>query len=169
MLKNHRKVSPKSVSCMVITVSDTRTEETDKSGQLIKELLQEHRHEVEAYQIVHDEKDQIEEAIREGMDNEKVEAVIINGGTGVAKRDVTIEVVQTLVQKELPGFGEIFRYLSYEKDIGSAAILSRAVAGVGNDTILFSVPGSSGAVKLAMEKLILLEMGHIVMEIQKDL
>lgn len=168
MLKNHRKVSPKNVRCKVITVSDTRDKETDKSGQLMYQLLIDQGHSVQAYQIVKDEMSKIRQSILEGIQDESIEAVILNGGTGIAKRDVTIEAVQGLLEKELPGFGEIFRSLSYQYDIGSAAILSRALAGVAGDTVIFSTPGSSGAVKLAMEKLILPELGHIVMEINKD-
>jgi molybdenum cofactor biosynthesis protein B len=97
-----------------------------------------------------------------------VEAIIVNGGTGISKRDVTIEVVQALLEKELVGFGEIFRYLSYTEDIGSAAILSRATAGTARGTVVFAVPGSTGAVKLAMERLILPEIGHIIMELHKQ-
>ncbi|MDL4842029.1 MogA/MoaB family molybdenum cofactor biosynthesis protein [Aquibacillus rhizosphaerae] len=152
-----------------MTVSDTRTEATDKSGQLIKELLLESGHQVKSYQIVRDDISEINTAVTHGINENAIDAVIINGGTGIAKRDVTIEAVRTLLDKELPGFGEIFRYLSYELDIGSAAIMSRALAGVARETALFSIPGSSGAVKLAMEKLILPEMGHIVMELRKDM
>jgi molybdenum cofactor biosynthesis protein B len=94
---------------------------------------------------------------------------LLNGGTGIAKRDVTIEIVQSLIEKELTGFGELFRMLSYLEDIGPAAILSRAVAGVSNDTAIFSMPGSIGAVELAMEKIILPEINHVVREIRKDL
>ncbi|WP_226035441.1 MogA/MoaB family molybdenum cofactor biosynthesis protein [Aquibacillus saliphilus] len=168
MLEKHRKKSKTSINCKVITVSDTRTEETDKSGQLIKQLLIEQEHLIVDYVIVCDELKEIEAAITKAVNDSKVEAVILNGGTGIANRDVTIEVVQSLTKKEIPGFGEIFRMLSYQHDIGSAAILSRAFAGVTNKTVLFSIPGSSGAVRLAMNELILPEIGHIVMEINKD-
>ncbi|WP_186578455.1 MogA/MoaB family molybdenum cofactor biosynthesis protein [Aquibacillus kalidii] len=168
MLKKHREVSPKVVSCKVITVSDTRDEQTDKSGQLMKQMLADNQHYLANYEIVKDEKTEIEAAISSGVQDEQMDAILINGGTGIAKRDVTIEVVDSFLDKKMPGFGEIFRMLSYQYDIGSAAILSRAIAGVTDNTVIFSVPGSSGAVKLAMEKLILPEIGHIVMELNKD-
>ncbi|TFE01856.1 molybdenum cofactor biosynthesis protein B [Jeotgalibacillus sp. R-1-5s-1] len=167
MLSEHRKKSSKSVACKVITVSDTRTEETDKSGRLMIDLLKKEGHQIIHYEIVTDERILIERAIQSGLKDEKVEAILINGGTGVAPRDVTIEVVKPLLEKELPGFGEIFRYLSYTEDIGSAAILSRACAGTANKTVVFSTPGSSGAVKLAMEKLILPEIGHLAWELTR--
>jgi molybdopterin adenylyltransferase len=99
----------------------------------------------------------------------EIDVILLNGGTGIARRDVTIEVVQGLIEKEIVGFGELFRMLSYLEDIGSAAILSRAIAGVSKDTAIFSMPGSSGAVRLAMEKLVLPEISHVVREIKKDL
>lgn len=167
--EEHKKQAPKQVRCKVITISDTRTIETDKSGQLIITLLKEHGHIVNEYEIVRDEQELIRHSIVKGCENAEIDVVLCNGGTGVAKRDVTIETIQELIQKEIPGFGELFRMLSYTEDIGSAAILSRAIAGVALDTAIFSTPGSSGAVKLAMTKLILPELGHVVSEIQKDL
>ncbi|MCP8615644.1 MogA/MoaB family molybdenum cofactor biosynthesis protein [Salirhabdus salicampi] len=169
MLKQHRKKSPRSVKCAVVTVSDTRDKETDKSGKLLHELLEKDHHKVHFYKIIPDEKSEIVQTLNETITHSDIECVIVNGGTGIAKRDVTIEAVEPILDKELPGFGELFRYLSYELDIGSASILSRAIAGVANNTAVFSIPGSSGAVKLAMEKLISPELGHIVMEINKDL
>jgi molybdenum cofactor biosynthesis protein B len=168
MLADHRKKSPNKVACKVITVSDTRTSETDKSGKKIKELLTNEGHGCEFYEIVPDERLLINKAIQNGLQDPNVEAIIVNGGTGISKRDVTIEVVQALLEKELVGFGEIFRYLSYTEDIGSAAILSRATAGTARGTVVFAVPGSTGAVKLAMERLILPEIGHIIMELHKQ-
>ncbi|WP_163539188.1 molybdenum cofactor biosynthesis protein B [Gracilibacillus sp. YIM 98692] len=169
MLHLHKAEAPKSVACKIITVSDTRTEETDKSGKLMKQYLKTHHHQVHAYQVVKDEQEEIRKAIEDGTANPYIDAILINGGTGIAKRDVTIEVVEQLLDKEIPGFGEIFRMLSYQEDIGSAAILSRATAGVANHTAIFSTPGSSGAVKLAMEHLIIPEIGHVMREINKDL
>ncbi|MCA1032344.1 molybdenum cofactor biosynthesis protein MoaB [Bacillus timonensis] len=165
----HKKEAPKSVKCKVITVSDTRTKETDKSGQLMTKLLQGAGHEVVQYEIVKDEQSLIRNAILSGCEDLEIEVVLTNGGTGIAKRDVTIETVQQLLDKEIVGFGELFRMLSYNEDIGSAALLSRAIAGVSKNTAVFSTPGSSGAVKLALNKLILPELGHVVREIQKDL
>lgn len=165
----HKKEAPKVVNCMIVTVSDTRTVETDKSGQLIRELLEAAGHQVLDHVIVADEGDIIAAAVRKGSNTDGIEAIITNGGTGIAKRDVTIETISELLDKEIPGFGELFRMLSYTEDIGSAAIMSRALAGVKNDRVVISIPGSSGAVKLAMNKLILPELGHMIREIRKDL
>lgn len=164
----HKRNAPEHVSVMVITISDTRTEETDKSGKLIIGSLEEKNHKVSSYRIVKDEADLIQQAVKTGASDETIDAIILNGGTGIAKRDVTIEAISELLHKEIPGFGEIFRMLSYTEDIGSAAILSRALAGIYEDTAIFSIPGSSGAVKLAMSKLIIPEINHIVREIRKD-
>ncbi|MGM8215382.1 MogA/MoaB family molybdenum cofactor biosynthesis protein [Bacillaceae bacterium W0354] len=169
MLKKHREVSPKKVSCAIITVSDTRDFHTDKSGKLIEQLLIESGHFIVGRQIVKDDQQFIQQTLKELLGKDDVDVIILNGGTGIAKRDVTIESVSPFLDKELPGFGELFRYLSYELDIGSASIMSRAIAGVAGNKAIFSIPGSSGAVKLAMEKLIIPEIGHIVMEINKDL
>jgi molybdopterin adenylyltransferase len=168
-VKNHKKAVTEAVRCMVITVSDTRDEETDKSGALMKELLKSSGHEVTEYVIVKDERKAIQDAVTFGSQSSMVDVILTNGGTGIAKRDVTIEAVKELMTKEIPGFGEIFRMLSYQEDIGTAAILSRAIAGVVNNKAVFSTPGSSGAVRLAMNKLILPELGHVVGELRKDL
>ncbi|WP_226667033.1 molybdenum cofactor biosynthesis protein B [Metabacillus litoralis] len=164
----HKKEAPKHVRCKVITISDTRNVDTDKSGLLIKNYLEQHGHVVVDYEIVKDEKTLIRSSILKGCEKREIDVVLTNGGTGIAKRDVTIEAVESLIEKEIPGFGEIFRILSYQEDIGSAAILSRAVAGVAMDTAIFSMPGSSGAVNLAMKKLILPELGHVIREVKKD-
>lgn len=166
--EQHRKEAPSSVSCMVITVSDTRTEETDKSGQLIKGLLEEQGFTVAAYEIVRDEYDGISALLRKAADDPNVEAVLLNGGTGIAGRDTTYEAVRDSLNKEMPGFGEIFRFLSFTEDIGPAAILSRAIAGTMGQTAVFSMPGSTGAVRLAMTRLILPELGHVMRELYKD-
>jgi molybdopterin adenylyltransferase len=165
---DHKKDAPKSVGGMIITVSDTRTEETDKSGKIMIDLMKEDGHQIILYRIVKDDQQSIKAAILEGCEHSQVEVILLNGGTGIAKRDVTIETVQSLISKEMIGFGEIFRMLSYTEDIGSAAILSRAVAGIVQDKAIFATPGSTGAVKLAMNRLILPEIGHVVREIQKD-
>ncbi|MBG9445840.1 molybdenum cofactor biosynthesis protein MoaB [Cytobacillus firmus] len=165
----HKKEAPKEVRCKVITVSDTRDEETDKSGKLMIQLLEEAGHIIADYEIVKDEKTLIRQAVLKGCENPWVDAVLTNGGTGIALRDVTIETVRELFDKEIDGFGELFRMLSYTEDIGSAAILSRAAAGTVQNKAVFSTPGSSGAVRLAMNKLILPELGHIVRELRKDL
>lgn len=164
--REHKEKAKRRVSCGVITVSDTRTEETDTSGKLIREMLDGAGHAAKAYHIIKDDPSQIRPLLEELLGRGDIEAVIINGGTGVAQRDMTYDVVSRMVEKELPGFGELFRMFSYQ-EIGSAAMLSRALAGTTGGKVLFSVPGSSGAVRLAMEKLILPELPHIVFELNK--
>lgn len=166
-VEQHRQEAPSTVRCMVVTVSDTRTPETDKSGALMRELLEEAGYVVVRYEIVKDEYDQIRVMIREAAADDRVEAILFNGGTGIAPRDTTYEAVRDSLDKEMPGFGEIFRYLSFAEDIGPAAILSRAVAGVAGGTAVFSTPGSSGAVKLAMTRIIVPELRHVMREIYK--
>ncbi|MFB7637642.1 MogA/MoaB family molybdenum cofactor biosynthesis protein [Peribacillus butanolivorans] len=168
-VKEHKKAITEAIRCKVITVSDTRNKETDKSGALMIELLKLKGHEVTEYEIVKDERGAIQGAVTAGCENSQVDVILTNGGTGIANRDVTIEAVKELMTKEIPGFGELFRMLSYQEDIGSAAILSRAIAGVVNNKAVFSTPGSSGAVRLAMNKLILPELGHVVGELRKDI
>ncbi|MCG3778758.1 MAG: Molybdenum cofactor biosynthesis protein B [Nitrospira sp.] len=162
----HKSHTPKSIGCMVITCSDTRTPDTDTSGQAIHKLLRQFGHEVVAYHLVKDEPAQITNRIKESLANNAVKAIIINGGTGISKRDSTFEAVDAMLEKRLVGFGEIFRYLTY-RDIGSPAIMSRATAGIIKDRILFSIPGSENAVRMAMENLILPELGHLVNELNK--
>lgn len=151
----------------MITCSDTRTPETDRSGTLIQELLSHQGHRVVAYRIVPDDPAEIRNVIDATVEHREVQAVIVNGGTGIARRDSTFEAIDGLLEKRLDGFGEIFRYLTYQ-DIGSPAIMSRATAGLFKDRIIFSTPGAEGAVRLAMERLILPELGHIVREITKN-
>ncbi|RSD27724.1 MogA/MoaB family molybdenum cofactor biosynthesis protein [Mesobacillus subterraneus] len=167
--QEHKQAAPSQVRCKVITVSDTRTPDTDKSGKLMMEMLEAAGHKIVDYVIVKDEAEPIRSEVLKGCSNPDVDVVLTNGGTGIAKRDVTIETVQSVFDKEIPGFGEIFRMLSYQEDIGSAALLSRAAAGVVNDRAVFSTPGSTGAVRLAMDKLIIPEIGHVVRELTKDL
>lgn len=161
----HKEKGQKSVRCFVITVSDTRDETTDTSGQTIKKFLTDEEHQITGYRIVKDEPAQIDALLNEALASENVDAVIVNGGTGIAPRDGTFEVVNRFLEKKLDGFGEIFRYLSY-LDIGSAAIMSRAAAGTARGKVLISLPGSKGAVALAMEKLILPELRHMVSQLQ---
>lgn len=167
-VEEHKSQAPDSVTCRILTVSDTRTMETDKSGKLMKEFLENAGHKIAGHEIVKDSYTDIQDKIREASEDKETEALLINGGTGITFRDTTYEAVLPMLDKELPGFGELFRYLSYEKDIGSAAILSRAVAGVRGSTAVFSTPGSSGAVKLAMKELIVPELAHVMREIFKD-
>lgn len=151
----------------VLTVSDTRTEATDKGGKLVQELAREQGLEVAAYDIVPDDRGQIRSKVEQWMKEEKLDVVISTGGTGIARRDVTLEAISPLFEKQLDGFGELFRYVSFTEDVGTKALLSRAAAGVANDKAIFVLPGSRGAVKLAMERLILPEIRHIVFELTK--
>ena len=164
MSVHEHKEKAKTVRYFVITVSDTRDETTDTSGQAIKKYLSDEGHQTAGYRIVKDEPHQIEAVLNEALASD-TDAVLVNGGTGIAPRDGTYEVVSRYLEKKLDGFGEIFRYLSY-LDIGSAAIMSRAAAGTAHGKILISLPGSRGAVALAMEKLILPEIGHMVSQLQ---
>jgi molybdenum cofactor biosynthesis protein B len=157
--KSHHHDDVCAVICGIVTVSDTRSEEDDKSGQLIRSLLSERGHSVSFYEIVKDEPDAIAAVVSSAP--AEVEVLICNGGTGLARRDTTFEAVSALIEKEITGFGELFRMLSY-KQIGAAAMLSRATAGVVAGRILFSVPGSTKAVDLAMTELILPTLGHLV-------
>jgi molybdenum cofactor biosynthesis protein B len=165
-VEEHRAEAPKHVRCAVITVSDTRTEETDRSGKLIRDHLSEVGHEIVHYQIVKDEPDQIDEVLNLLVARSDCDAVIFNGGTGIARRDTTYDTVSRRLDKRLDGFGELFRMLSYA-EIGAAAMMSRATAGVMRDTVVFLTPGSSNAVALAMDKLIIPEIAHVVFEMRK--
>ncbi len=167
-VEQHKQSAPHTVRCSVLTISDTRTKKTDKSGQLMIDKLEAANHQINDYRIVKDEINAIRSAVQQGVTDEEIDVVLTNGGTGIAKRDVTIETVTSMFDKEIPGFGELFRMLSFTEDIGSAALLSRATAGVTHRTAVFSTPGSSGAVKLAMDRLILPEITHVVREVQKD-
>jgi len=151
-----------SVRCAVVTVSDTRTDSSDTSGSLMRHQLEAAGHTVVSYHILPDEPAEITRLLQGLADD--VEAVLINGGTGISRRDTTHEAVTGLFEKTLPGFGELFRMLSYE-DIGPGAMLSRATAGVFRNTLIFSTPGSTGAVRLALDRLIIPELKHLVWEI----
>jgi molybdenum cofactor biosynthesis protein B len=164
-IEEHKAKGKKSIGCFVVTVSDTRDETTDKSGQTIMTMLANEGHKLAGYRIVKDEPAQIEGLLHDILGQAHVDAVICNGGTGVSPRDGTYEIVAKLLDKRLDGFGEIFRYLSYQ-DIGSAAIMSRAVAGVAQGKVIVSLPGSQAAVSLAMERLIMPELRHMVSQLQ---
>jgi molybdenum cofactor biosynthesis protein B len=159
--REHKEKALKTVNCAVMTVSDSRTPETDAGGQLILKCLQEQLHPVLSYQIVRDDPEEIRRVLEALGADEKIQVVILTGGTGLSRRDVTYETIRDLLEKEIMGFGEIFRYLSYQ-EIGPAAMMSRATAGVYRGRVIISLPGSEGAVRLAMEKLILPELGHMV-------
>ncbi len=160
----HKKHALKNLSCGVITISDTRTQEDDGSGRTIRESLEADGHGVVFYSIVRDEAGPILSAVQEALENADV--VICNGGTGISPRDITIETLRPLFNRIIEGFGEVFRSLSYD-EIGSSAILSRSIAGVVGKNLLFCLPGSPNAVKLAMEKLILPEIGHMLAQVRK--
>jgi molybdenum cofactor biosynthesis protein B len=164
--EQHKAHAPHCVTCVVITCSDTRTSQTDTSGQLMMRLLKEHGHDLAGYHVIKDDPAQIRSVIEEAAAHDAVQAILVNGGTGISKRDSTFEAVDGMLEKRLVGFGEIFRYLTY-KDIGSSAIMTRATAGIFRGRIIFSTPGSEGAVRLAMDSLILPELGHIIQQLNK--
>jgi molybdenum cofactor biosynthesis protein B len=159
----HKATAPPSVGCYVVTVSDTRTEETDTGGRAIVELLSAAGHRIIGRSLVRDDPEQLRDAIGRQLANPDVQVVVTTGGTGITSRDCTFEAVSSMLWKRLEGFGELFRMLSYE-EIGSGAIMSRAVAGTVAGRIIVSLPGSEGAVRLALEKLLIPELGHLVRE-----
>jgi len=164
----HRSEAPQSVRCFVLVVSDTRTLETDKGGALIESILTQNGHEVISRQVVRDEIESIRGAVEQAASGVgEPEAILVTGGSGIGPRDVTPEALRPLLTKELPGFGEVFRVLSFE-EVGAATMLSRAFAGVMGRTLLFVLPGSTNAVKLAMEKLIAPEIAHLVREVRPE-
>ncbi|HET7094733.1 MAG TPA: MogA/MoaB family molybdenum cofactor biosynthesis protein [Thermomicrobiales bacterium] len=162
----HRAAAPEFVRCAVLTVSDTRTPDTDTSGALIREMLALAGHRVVAYDIVPDEPERIRQTVGAWIANPEVEAILSNGGTGIAARDTTYDALAGLIETRLDGFGELFRMLSFQ-EIGAAAMLSRAVAGVAAGTLIVAMPGSTNAVRLAMARLIVPELAHLVYEINK--
>jgi molybdopterin adenylyltransferase len=161
--EEHRAASPARVRCAVITVSDTRTPDTDASGRAIAELLEAAGHAVSFRQIVRDEPAQIRDALTTALASGDVDVAVTTGGTGIARRDTTIEVVTALLDKRIDGFGELFRMLSYD-EVGPAAMLSRACAGLAGRTVVVALPGSEAAVRLAVTRLLLPEIGHLVRE-----
>lgn len=162
----HHEAAPDTVRCAVLTVSDTRTRETDTSGRLIRDLLGMRGHVVAASEIVPDDPGRIREIVAEWAAGDDVQAILTNGGTGIAARDTSYEAIAGLLEKRIDGFGELFRMLSFQ-EIGAAAMLSRAVAGVHRGKLVVAMPGSTNAVKLAMTQLVLPELGHLVYEIGK--
>jgi molybdenum cofactor biosynthesis protein B len=162
----HKARAPSSVRCVIVTISDTRTEETDTSGRAIAELLTAAGHTVAGRAIVKDDADLVRGTIERHLAIPDVQVVITTGGTGITSRDSTYEAVSGLMQKRLDGFGELFRMLSFQQ-IGSAAIMSRACAGLVAGRIVVSLPGSEAAVRLAMERLLLPELGHLVQQATK--
>jgi len=163
---HHRKAAKRQVPSVVVTVSDTRTAETDTGGATVQELLEAAGHRVVERRIVPDEPGAISAAFHELVAREDVQALVFTGGTGVAPRDITPDTLEPLLDRVIPGFGELFRALSYQ-EIGSAALLSRALAGLRRGRVVFVLPGSRGAVRLALEKLLLPELGHLAAEAVK--
>ncbi len=159
----HKQSSPAVAHCFILTVSDTRTEATDSSGRAICDLLWAEGHQVDGRRLVRDEPDLVRAAITEQLSSPGVQVIITTGGTGITSRDTTYEAISALLEKRLDGFGELFRMISYQ-DIGSAAMLSRAVGGLAKGKVILALPGSEAAVRLAMTKLILPELGHLVRE-----
>ena len=162
----HKQNAPPAVRCFVITVSDTRTEVTDASGRAIIDLLTAAGHQVTGRAIVQDEASLVRQTVERQLASSDVDVIISTGGTGIAARDTTFEAIDALLEKRLPGFGELFRMLSYEQ-IGSAAIMSRATAGLAAGHVVAALPGSEAAVRLAMEKLLLPELGHLMQQARK--
>jgi molybdenum cofactor biosynthesis protein B len=162
----HKARAPASVRCFVLTVSDTRAPDTDTSGRAIAGLLRDAGHEVSGTRIVRDEPAEVTAAIREVLGAGSAQAIITTGGTGIGRRDSSFEAIDALLDKRLPGFGELFRMLSYQQ-IGAAAMLSRACAGTAGGVVIVALPGSEAAVRLAVTKLIVPELGHLVRELTK--
>lgn len=163
---DHKAEAPASIGCFVLTVSDTRTPETDTSGRAIRELLQGAGHIVTGHAILRDEPAQVTASILERLNDGRTQVIIATGGTGITSRDGTYEAVDKLFEKRLDGFGELFRMLSYD-EIGSAAMMSRAAAGTVRRKAVFVLPGSENAVRLALTRLILPELGHVVQQLRK--
>jgi molybdenum cofactor biosynthesis protein B len=165
-VQEHKTRAPASVGCYVLTVSDTRTGDTDSSGRAIRELLDGAGHVVTGSAIVRDDPAQVTAAVRRQLEDAPTRVVITTGGTGITSRDGTFEAVDGLLEKRLDGFGELFRMLSYE-EIRAAAMMSRATAGTVGNKAIFVLPGSEQAVRLAMTRLILPELGHVVQQLDR--
>lgn len=164
--EDHKRVAPRTVSCFVLTVSDTRTEATDTSGQAIVEMLTAAGHTVAGRVVVRDEPADVARNVADQLANPAVQVIVTTGGTGVTSRDSTYEAIDALLEKRLDGFGELFRMLSYH-DIGPAAMMSRASAGLARGKVIVSLPGAEGAVRLALSKLLIPELGHLVQQASK--
>jgi molybdopterin adenylyltransferase len=159
----HKHHDVKNVACAVITTSDSRTEKDDESGKFIKQRLTDNGHNVTDYTILKNDTRAIREKIEKLLKRDDVQVIITGGGTGLSKRDVTVNTIAPMLEKQLDGFGELFRQLTYQ-EIGTGSIMSRAIAGVANGKVIICIPGSLGAATLAMDKIILPEIGHLVRE-----
>ena len=164
--RQHKSFAPKSVTCYVLTVSDTRTAETDTSGRAIRELLEGAGHAVAGSAIVRDEPQEVTTHVTAALGDDTTQVIITTGGTGITSRDGTFEAVDRLFDKRLEGFGELFRMLSFQ-EIGSAAMMSRATAGTAGGKAIFVLPGSENAVRLAMTRLIVPELPHVVQQLSR--
>jgi len=162
----HKSHAPTSVSCFVLTVSDTRTEANDTGGQTIRDLLETSGHTIAGHAIVRDDPDAVTRTVSGWLADASTQVIITTGGTGITSRDGTYEAIDRLLEKRLTGFGELFRMLSYHQ-IGPAAMMSRATAGRALGKAIFVLPGSPDAVRLAMTKLILPELGHVVQQLRR--
>ncbi len=162
----HRRHAPRTVGCAVVTISDTRTLETDVGGRTAVELIEQAGHQVLERRIVPDEPETLRRLLVELGARAEIDAVLLTGGTGLGRRDQTFETLSALMDKPLPGYGELFRMLSFQ-EIGPAAMLSRATGGVIGQKVVLSMPGSPAAVRLALERLILPELGHLVREARR--
>jgi molybdenum cofactor biosynthesis protein B len=165
-VREHKAQAPSAVGCYVLTISDTRSPDTDTSGHAIRSLLEEAGHVVSGYTIEPDDPDRIAMRVMERLADPATQAIISTGGTGVSPRDGTFETVTRLFEKRLDGFGELFRMISFE-EIGAAAMLSRATAGTVGRKVIFALPGSEKAVRLAMTRLVIPELGHIIQQLSK--
>ena len=163
---HHEQKGPDILICAVITISDTRTEKDDHGGNFIADSLKAAGHDVKEKRIVSDDSEGLRKLLQEFADSGEFHIIVTTGGTGIASRDNTISVVKPLLSKSMEGFGELFRSLSYD-EIGSRAMLSRSIAGVLGSSLIFCLPGSLNAVKLAMDKLILPDLGHLVWELTR--
>ncbi|HEX9896493.1 MAG TPA: MogA/MoaB family molybdenum cofactor biosynthesis protein [Dehalococcoidales bacterium] len=159
----HKQHSIANVACAVLTTSDSRTEQDDESGKLIKQRLTDSGHKVAYYAILKNDSEAIKLKIEELLRRDDIQVIITGGGTGLSKRDVTVNTITPMLEKKLEGFGELFRQLTYQ-EIGTGSIMSRAIAGVTNGKVIICIPGSLGAATLAMDKIILPEIGHLVRE-----
>ena len=162
----HKSHAPQSVGCFVLTVSDTRTDANDTGGQAIRDLLEMNGHTITGHAIVRDDPDTVTSAVTGWLGDAVTQVIITTGGTGITSRDGTFEAIDRLLEKRLTGFGELFRMLSYEQ-IGAAAMMSRATAGRARGKAIFVLPGSPDAVRLAMTKLIIPELGHVVQQLRR--
>jgi molybdenum cofactor biosynthesis protein B len=161
--REHKEKSPRSVTCAILTISDSRTEQDDESGKLLKERLSQNGHKVLAYAILKNDADAIRRKIEELLKSADIQVIITSGGTGISHRDVTIETISPVLEKKVDGFGELFRFLTYQ-EIGTGSMMSRAMAGVAKGKVVICLPGSLNAVELAMDKMIFPEIGHMVRE-----